>query len=302
MKRLLLIALPTLLAACAKPGGEPPAATPVAAVPTTTAAAKDASTPAAPVAPVAASAASAQPAFKKVPVIRAAALLPRQQWRLSTATDAAGKRIDALLVRADKPLQLEFQRSGAVAIGNACNQMSGPFRLAGQAIKLGPYAATKKACADPKLTALDAEIGTRLQGDFSYRMVSGVAPGLELKSARGDVLVFMGSDTAEARFGGPGERMFLEVTADTKPCSHPLIPGKQCLQVREIKYDDKGLKVGTLGTFGNFYDTIEGYIHQPGVRNVLRLQRYTRKNVPADASKYAYVLDMVVESEAPKQP
>ena len=35
-------------------------------------------------------------------------------------------------------------------------------------------------------------------------------------------------------------------------------------------------------------------------RNVLRLQRYTHKQVPADASKYAYVLDMVVESEAPK--
>ena len=40
----------------------------------------------------------------------------------------------------------------------------------------------------------------------------------------------------------------------------------------------------------------------PGVRNVLRVQRYTRKDVPADASKYAYVLDMVVESDASATP
>jgi Domain of unknown function (DUF4377) len=33
------------------------------------------------------------------------------------------------------------------------------------------------------------------------------------------------------------------------------------------------------------------------VRNVLRIDRYQRKQVPADASRYAYVLDMVVESE-----
>ena len=233
-------------------------------------------------------------------MIRAAGLLTRQQWRLSTATDATGKSIDALLVRADKPLQLEFQRSGGVAIGNACNQMSGPFRLTGQTIKLGPYAATRKACADPTLTALDAEVGKQLQGDFIYRMAFGTAPALELRSARGDMLVFVGSDTPEARFGGPGERGFLEVAAETKPCSHPLMPNMQCLQVREVKYDDKGLKVGAPGAFGNFHDQIEGYTHQPGMRNVLRVQRYTRKQVPADASKYAYVLEMVVESEAPK--
>ena len=70
----------------------------------------------------------------------------------------------------------------------------------------------------------------------------------------------------------------------------------QCLQVRELKYDDKGLKVGTPGAFGNFYDRIEGYSHEPGIRNVLRVDRYTIKNPTADASKYAYVLDLVVES------
>ena len=66
--------------------------------------------------------------------------------------------------------------------------------------------------------------------------------------------------------------------------------------MRELKYDDKGLKVGTPGPFGHFYNTIEGYTHEAGVRNVLRVNRYPIKNPPADAPSQAYVLDMVVES------
>ena len=91
--------------------------------------------------------------------------------------------------------------------------------------------------------------------------------------------------------------VFLEVAAQTRPCTHPLIPDKQCLQVREIRYDDAGVKQGDDGEFQNFYDAIEGYTHEPGVRNVLRVKRYPVQNPPADASSRAYVLDMVVESE-----
>ncbi|MBP7647899.1 MAG: DUF4377 domain-containing protein, partial [Comamonas sp.] len=77
----------------------------------------------------------------------------------------------------------------------------------------------------------------------------------------------------------------------------PLIPNAQCLQVRELKYNEQGLKQST-GTWENFYGTIEGYTHQAGVRNVLRIKRFTRPEpVPADASKYVYILDMTVESE-----
>ena len=76
--------------------------------------------------------------------------------------------------------------------------------------------------------------------------------------------------------------------------------GEGGLQVRELQYDDKGLKVGTPGAFEHFYDSIEGYTHEPGIRNVLRVDRYTVKNPPADASSSAYVLDMVVESELVK--
>ena len=111
---------------------------------------------------------------------------------------------------------------------------------------------------------------------------------------------FEGAPTAATRFGGPAERVFLEVGPETRPCSHPLIPDKQCLQVREVRFDENGLRRGEPGEWHNFHDQIEGFSHQPGTRNVLRVNRYTVANPPADGSSQAFVLDMVVESELVK--
>jgi hypothetical protein len=90
--------------------------------------------------------------------------------------------------------------------------------------------------------------------------------------------------------------MFIEVAAQRVACSHPLIPNYQCLQVRRIEYDGQGLKT-KVGPWENWYGEIQGYTHQPGVRNVLRIQRYPVANPPADAPSHADVLDMTVESE-----
>jgi len=272
MKRLLLLALPLALAGCPKPAEETPAP-PAASAPATTA-----------VAPVA-----------------DGALLPKYHWRLASATDAQGQRLEALFAQPDKPVTLEF-RDGRLGIANTCNRMGGSYTLADGSLTAGRLMSTQMACADAKVMALDAEVGKRLEGTLKLATTSaGDAPTLTLTTAGGDTLGFTGEPTAETRYGGPGERVFLEVAADTKPCNHPLIPDMQCLQVREIQYDDKGLKVGTPGEFQHFYDSIEGYTHEPGIRNLLRVDRYTVKNPPADASNRAYVLDMVVESASEKK-
>ena len=196
-------------------------------------------------------------------------------------------------------MQLDFDK-GRLAVSNTCNRMGGSYALAAGTLTVGRMASTMMACTDAKLMALDGEVGKRLEGALSLALAAGDAPSLTLGNAVGDTLVFAGTPTPDTRYGGPGERIFLEVAAQTKACSHPLIPDMQCLQVRELQYDDKGLKVGTPGAFGNFYDSIEGYTHQPGVRNVLRVNRYEIKDPPADAPSQAFVLDMVVESEAAK--
>lgn len=269
---VLILILPLALAACAKsPQGEP-AAPPASAAP----------------------AASAEPAATD------AAALSAYHWRLADAKDAKGQRIEALFVDADKPLQLDFA-DGRAVVGNTCNHMGSAYSVEGGQLKFERLTSTLMACADSKLMALDEEIGKRLEGTSAFALQSGDAPILTLTGGNGDVLRFKGEPTAETRYGGPGETVFLEVAAQTKACNHPLIPNMQCLQVREIKFDAQGIKTGTDGEFQNFYEGIDGYTHQPGIRNVLRVKRYTIKNPPADGSSLAYKLDMVVESETAKK-
>jgi hypothetical protein len=55
--------------------------------------------------------------------------------------------------------------------------------------------------------------------------------------------------------------------------------------------------VGTPGPFQPFYATIDGYTHTPGERNVIRVKRFQRSPVPADAPPAVYVLDLMVETE-----
>jgi hypothetical protein len=77
--------------------------------------------------------------------------------------------------------------------------------------------------------------------------------------------------------------------------------GSQCLQVRDRSFDEHGLPSGTPGEWHPLNQDIEGYTHEPGIRNVLRVKRFTIQNPPANSPSSAYVLDMVVESEKVKQ-
>jgi len=270
MKRTLMLMLPlALMAACSNPSTAPAGRDDLAPAPT---------------------AAADQAAVARLDVQR----LQGSHWRLESATDASGKRIDALFARADKPVTLDF-KDDRIAISNTCNRMGGGYTLADGSLTVSPMASTMMACTDKNLMALDQAVGSRLEGALKTEL--GDAGQLTLRTANGDMLVFTPEPTAETRYGGEGETVFLEVAAQTKPCPHPLIRDKQCLQTREIRYDANGIKQGEPGEWQNFYDVIEGYTHEDGVRNVVRVKRYKIANPPADASSLAYVLDTVVESE-----
>lgn len=221
--------------------------------------------------------------------------LPRYHWKLQDARSADGARIEALFARADKPLTLDFH-DGRVSVRNACNGIGGSYTLEGGTLAFGPMMGTMMACADPKLTALDGAVTSRLNGKSQVALATGAPPSLKLTLTNGDALTFAGEETAEAKYGGPGKQAFLEVAPQRVACNHPLIPNHQCLNVREIVYGDNGVKA-SIGQWHPLYEEIEGYDFQPGTRNVLRLKQFERTNVPADASRTVYVLDMVVESE-----
>lgn len=222
-----------------------------------------------------------------------AARLAAFHWRLAEATAGDNSRIDVLFPRTDKPLQLDFAE-GRVGVSNACNRIGGSYRLEGSTLSVGSLASTQMACSDSKLMESDAQIAQRLEAGGTLRFEGDM---LIYVTAAGDTLRFAGEPTPDTRYGSPGERVFLEVAPQRVPCFHAMIPDYQCLHVRDIVYDGNGLKKSE-GEWRFLYEEIEGYTHLLGVRNVLRLKRYTIANPPADASSVAYVLDMVVESEA----
>jgi hypothetical protein len=224
-------------------------------------------------------------------------VLAGYHWRLQDATDAGGRRIDALLVRPDQPLQLDFA-DGRIAIGNACNHIGGPVRIDGEKVVVAQLVSTKRACVDPALAALDAEISRRIRGTSSVLVLESAPPQLQWTTADGDVLRFLGEPTPQTRYGGPGTLEYLEVAARTEPCQRPLSPViGDCLKVRVLRYDAQGVPAGA-GPWQPFQQTIEGYTHEPGIRNILRVRRFAIPNAPMDTPQLAYVLDAVIESSS----
>ena len=222
--------------------------------------------------------------------------LDAYHWQLSNAENSQGTRIDALFVSDDSPVQLDFKEN-RMSVSNTCNGMMGGYTIEGDQVTLDRMASTMKACLDQKLITLDSEVSNRLSGVLTFAVRVGDPPELTLTTSDGDRLVFIGKPTAATRYGTDGETAFLEIASATKPCSYPSTTIGQCLQVREVYYDVNGLKSREPGEWQDFYQQIEGYTHQPGIRNVVRTKRYRITNPPAEAPNFAYELDMVIESE-----
>ncbi len=218
-------------------------------------------------------------------------------WQLIDAKDAKDKTIDALILK-DKPIELRFD-NGNISIANACNRMGGAFTFVYNVLTVKPLIATKMMCQD-ELNQAEQAISSRIVGKQSVIFSQqDESPIITLSNAVQDKLVFKGVITPEAKYGSQAEVVFLEVAPQTKACVG--VAPMQCLQTREIRYNEQGIKTYSSPEWENFYGGIEGYKHDPQQRQILRLKRYSIKNPPADGSSYAYVLDMIVESETAKQ-
>lgn len=217
------------------------------------------------------------------------------QWQLKAATNANQQAQPGWLQTGSGPVTLRFQNN-QVLISGLCNNMMAQYRLQGQQMAISQVAGTMKMCANETLMRYERQFALRLPQVETWQIEASQPLALVLTFQDGAQWILEGSPTQETIYGGPGETVFLEVAAQKVACQHPLIPNHQCLLVREITYDDSGIKK-QVGEWTPFYDNIENYTHEAGVRNVLRLKRYTRQQAPADASRYVYILDMVVETE-----
>jgi len=254
-------------------------------------------------APSSAPASSNSPTASTMPANTSSSTLYAYHWDLERVLDAKGAALPQYAAAAAQgPVRLSFVAgeggSGArIGVANLCNSMSASVEVDGDRMRVGKPMSTMRACADRQLMALENLVGQQLGTIQQWKLGdAGSQPRLELRLADGSTWYLAGKPTDQTLYGGKPERIFLEVAPQRVACSHPLMPNHQCLQVRTVQYADNGTKT-SVGEWGPFYDEIKGYQHEAGVRNVLRVNRYERKNVPADASRYVYVLDMKVESE-----
>ena len=227
------------------------------------------------------------------PASQAVDSLDAFHWQLTDATNRRGDRLNYLFVQPGKPVQLDF-KTNRFTVSNTCNVMGGTYTLNDNEITFSNMVSTKMLCANPQLNTLEQQVANQIQNRANIDVFLSATPVLKLRFYDGNTLTFTGHPTADVRYGGSGETIFMENPSNTIACYTPMMPTKQCLQVRDVYYDNSGVITGT-STWRPFYPDIEGYQHQQGVGHILRLKRYNIANAPADAPNQAYVMDMIVQ-------
>lgn len=224
--------------------------------------------------------------------------LEDHRWTLDSALDAQGKPLGAVLPPGGRPFVFSFSGS-RLHVQGGCNQLTGAYQISPAGLlTAGGLASSMMAC-EPAWMQADRALADLLAKGLQVELVKGAAPTLRLVDGSRNSLTLTGRATPEALYG-PGTRIFMEVAAQRVACKNPLNGASLCLQVRDRVFDEKGLKVGVPGEWRPLYETIEGYQHTPGVRNVVRLKKFQRTSAAAGASSTVYVLDLVVESETVK--
>lgn len=227
-----------------------------------------------------------------------ATTLTAYRWQLESAVDGGGQSIAALFPGPENQLGLEFA-DGNVGVTGGCNHIGAGYEIVEPSrLKLGPARSTMMGCPPP-LAAADEAIGKALTGTLQAELQGETgAPVLRLTAADGSVLAFKGSPTPETRFGGPGTRAFLEVSAE--PCHLQSEASPGCLRVRELQFDEQGLPSGDPGEWHGLQSGIEGYTRTPGQQQVVRVKRFESGGAAGSEPTVHFVLDMVIESRTVK--
>jgi heat shock protein HslJ len=221
--------------------------------------------------------------------------LERYRWSLESATDSQNRVLEALSPRKGHPVVFDFSGT-RLSIQGSCNRMMGTYRInAAQQLAVDGTASTNMACA-PALMQADAVLSGVLAKPMQVELDNGPKPTLRLVSTSNETLTLTGQATPEALYG-PGALIFLEVSAHPVACTDPPPPNTRCLQVRERRFDAQGLNIGVPGEWRTLHESIEGFTHREGERNVLRVKRFNRTPARPGASSTLYVLDLIIETE-----
>ncbi len=184
-----------------------------------------------------------------------------------------------------------------------CNQNSAPVKLQGASLTTGAIMSTQMSCG-AELDKAERDL-TNLIGGTSQiaimpmnflpnpSMANKEKAMLQQVTADGSTFIWEGKLTNTAKYG-KGETVFLEVMGEEKPCSSG-INGK-CLQVRDVYYDNKGIKTGK-SKWRLMSKQIKGYKHNAKTNQIIRLKKYVTDPVDVKGKQIVYVFDMAVETE-----
>jgi heat shock protein HslJ len=213
-------------------------------------------------------------------------VLTAYTWQLDTGTN--------------KPMQLNFQDDHRLSVQTTCNSLTMSWQVESNEIITSQGMMTQMACSETagRQEGIALRILNERKIPFVLNLQNAQNPTLTLMDASGKRYEFKGKMTPETKYNSQGETIFLEISPQMKACTG-IVP-QSCLQVREIKYNNQGIKTHVDANWSLFYDQIQGFEHSPNERQVIRVKRYEIRNPAADQSKYAYVHDMTVERESIK--
>ncbi|MBS9779868.1 MAG: META domain-containing protein [Moraxellaceae bacterium] len=230
--------------------------------------------------------------------------LVKYNWQLKSATDKNKKAIK-LFSGLKEPVKLKFyqdkQRFG-IGLDVGCNRMSTNAKLQGAKLIADSFIMTQMACGD--LDKVESTLTKTMQGTSQLAimpmnflpnpsMANKEKAMLQQVTADGSTFIWEGKLTNTAKYG-KGETVFLEVMGEEKPCSSG-INGK-CLQVRDVYYDNKGIKTGK-SKWRIMSKQIKGYKHNAKTNQIIRLKKYVTDPVDVKGKQIIYVFDMAIETE-----
>lgn len=193
--------------------------------------------------------------------------LDHTKWKLVETRNAG------IGVPADHAVILTFMGTNLSVRG--CNTLRSAFKAGGGKITAGPMASTRMACRG-EAARLDHALSQLLQS-ASYRIVGDQ---LNLTGAGGDEWSFVKQLTPPK----DARTKFIYVASETKECAASAAMMK-CLQIRDSRAAPWRLN----------YTPIIGFEHTPGIEYRLRIKEEVRAHPPADASKYVWYLDTIIQ-------
>ncbi|WP_230656053.1 DUF4377 domain-containing protein [Psychrobacter sp. I-STPA10] len=221
--------------------------------------------------------------------------LQRYNWTLVQATDSQNRQLKPLTAIKNQ-VQLKFTQQKNTQLLNfsvGCNTMGAGYQLANNVIKVNDVMSTQMLCQD--LDSAERLLNTLMQGSSQLSWQSGNTPILTQVTANHTTLTWQGELTAQAKYNQQGDTVYWAVKGNTKTCADGFGGTKPCLQIQPLSYNQQGQKTAQ-GQWQLFNGTIEGYEHNQGNDQVLRLTRYVVNAPHVKGKQYAYVLDSVIES------